>query len=78
MGHSPADKSNKTMNKPKTYTPEYIADREKIDILAKSMQSQILQLNKRLEFIQISDFKLKLNEPTEIAKKHKKWFQFWK
>lgn len=47
-----------------TYSPEYIKDREKIDNLAKNMQNQILQLNKQLTEIQITDFKLAINEPS--------------
>jgi hypothetical protein len=55
------------MEKPQTtYSPEYIKDRESIDTLSKSMQGQIMQLNKRLTQIQVTDFSLKINQPTNI------------
>lgn len=62
-----------------TYTKEYIEDRKKIDTLAKSMQNQINQLNKRLTDIQITDFKLAINQAADVKQKltFKRKFYLW-
>jgi len=65
-----------------TYSPEYIKDREKIDKLAQTMQNQILQLNKQLTIIQITDFKLTINEPSnakqDLPASKKAWMNWIK
>lgn len=57
------------MEKQTTYSQEYIEDRKKIDTLAHSMQNQINQLNKRLTDIQITDFKLAINQAADVKQK---------
>ena len=58
-----------------TYDKDYVEDREAVDNLSKSMRNQIGQLNKRLKVIQITDFKLRLNEPEKEVKKQLTWWQ---
>jgi membrane-bound ClpP family serine protease len=62
-----------------TYSQEYIEDRKKIDTLARSMQNQINQLNKRLTDIQITDFKLAINQAADVKQKltFKRKFYLW-
>lgn len=67
------------MEKQTTYSQEYIEDRKKIDTLARSMQNQINQLNKRLTDIQITDFKLAINQAADVKQKltFKRKFYLW-
>ena len=67
------------MEKQTTYSQEYIEDRKKIDTLAHSMQNQINQLNKRLTDIQITDFKLAINQAANVKQKltFKRKFYLW-
>jgi len=60
-----------------TYSPEYIKDRARIDQLAKTIQNQILQLNKQLDVIQIVDFGFKLTEPGEHKKLLSNRKRYW-
>jgi len=49
----------------KTHSEAYVEDHRKIDILSRSIQNQVLQLNKQLTQVQIKEFAFRLNEPTE-------------
>ena len=65
-----------------TYSPEYIRDRARVDQLAKTIQNQILQLNKQLDTLQITDFGFKLTNPGEhkapIKAKKRIWMRMIK
>ncbi len=75
---SNAPKHDMNAERPETtYSPEYIRDRAKVDQLAKSMQNQLLQLNKQLTTLQILDFGFKLTNPGDHKAPIKAKKQIW-